>query len=358
KQEMSGFGHAHEGSEHGHGHEKENGFNLREVELFLTGEVDDLLIAEAVLAFSEDKTEVETAFVQTTSLPGGLALKGGKFFSGFGITNPQHPHQWSFADKPLIYELALGDHGLNEVGLQATWQADVPFLLEIGMEALQGRNEAFFDYKNEDLLPRHNGPRIGVGWLKLSPKTDLCHTVQFGLFGAGGVHQEIHEEEGPPAETNHFDGVSWFAGADAFYHYNAHGNRGQGDLTLQAEYFYRKKELAPEGGTEKIKGTQDGYYCQVLYGFMPRWRGGLRWDQVGLINKIQEDGVKESFGDSWRGTAMVDFSSSQNSMIRFQIAGGDYETEEGAERVWEGYLQFVLTLGSHGHHGEYVCFGH
>ncbi|HSR88113.1 MAG TPA: hypothetical protein VLL07_04095, partial [Pontiella sp.] len=38
KEEMPGFGHAHEEEEHAHG--QENGFNLREVELYLAGEVD------------------------------------------------------------------------------------------------------------------------------------------------------------------------------------------------------------------------------------------------------------------------------------------------------------------------------
>ena len=97
----------------------------------------------------------------------------------------------------------------------------------------------------------------------------------------------------------------------------------------------------------------------MLYGFLPRWRGGFRWDQVGLTNDLQEpEGAREEFGDSWRATAMVDFSPSNYSRLRLQASNGDYETATGSENVWEVYAQIVITLGSHTHKGEHVCSGH
>ena len=87
KEEMPGFGHAHEEEEHAHG--QENGFNLREIELYLAGEVDGYFRAAAILAFSEEEAEVEVAEIETTSLPWGFTLKAGKFFSDFGVVNKQ-----------------------------------------------------------------------------------------------------------------------------------------------------------------------------------------------------------------------------------------------------------------------------
>jgi hypothetical protein len=361
-EEMPGFGHGHADEEHAH--EQENGFNLREVELYLSGEVDGYFSAETTLAFTEDEAEVETATLETTALPHGFTIKAGKFFSDFGIVNAQHPHQWNFADQPLVYALTLGDHGLNEVGIQGAWKMEAPFLLQVGAEALQGDNEKMFAHEAGEVLPSHNGPRLGVAWLKIGPQLEHAHILNAGLFGGGGIHQEIHEETG--GDINHLDGHSYFAGASTFYHYSAHGDRGQGDLTVQAEYFYRNKDLdliasddpgAPLG--EAMESNQDGYYLQALYGFQPRWRGGLRWEQVGLINEEKEPGeARETFGDSWRATAMADFRPSNNSLIRLQASNGDYATEHGTENIWEGYVQVLITLGSHRHEESHACGGH
>ncbi len=361
KEEMPGFGHGHAEEEHAHG--QENGFNLREVELYLSGEVDGYFSAEAVFAFNAEEAEVETALFETTALPWGFTIKGGKFFSDFGIINAQHPHQWSFADQPLVYELTLGGHGLNDVGVQGSWQMNSPFTLQVGVEAFQGNNERMFADESGENLPSHDGPRLGVGWLKAGPDLGHAHTLRFGLFGGAGIHQETHEET--PASFNYLDGSSYFAGIDALFRHDAHGDRGQGNLTIQSEYFYRNKDLelvasddplAPLGGA--LDSSQDGYYVQGLYGFLPRWRSGLRWEQAGLVNDVQEPGeARENFGDSWRASAMLDFSPSPKSLLRFQINNGDYETETGSENVWEGYVQVVISLGAHRHEVEAACDG-
>lgn len=364
KEDMSGFGHGHAEEEHEHG--QENGFNLREVEIYLSGEVDGYFKAEATLAFNTDEAEVETATVETTDLPGGFTVRGGKFFSDFGIVNAQHPHQWNFADQPLIYELTLGDHGLNEIGVQGTWQANGPFHLKLGAEALQGDNEKMFAYENGEELPSHDGPRLGVGWLKFGPDLGHADTLRFGLFGGYGGHQEIHEDVPGSGMNDYLDGDSLFAGADLFYHHYAHGDRGQGDITFQAEYFFRSKDLeliasddgaAPLG--DNMESDQDGYYVQGLFGFLPRWRAGLRWEQVGLVNDVKEPGeAAEAFGESWRAAAMLDFAPSASSVIRLQAANGDYETDTGSENVWEAYVQVVVTLGTHSHREAHSCSGH
>ncbi|MCK4564878.1 MAG: zinc-regulated TonB-dependent outer membrane receptor, partial [Verrucomicrobia bacterium] len=56
------------------------------------------------------------------------------------------------------------------------------------------------------------------------------------------------------------------------------------------------------------------------------------------------------YGDSYRTSAMIDFSPSEFSRIRFQVSNGDYETAAGTENVWEGFVQLVVSLGAHGAH--------
>lgn len=100
----AGFGgHDHDhGHGHGHGHDHglDDGFNLRETEIALSGSVDNYLDAMVTLAIDEHDIEVEEAWFATRSLPAGLQLKGGKFLSDIGYINKQHPHDWDFVDRP------------------------------------------------------------------------------------------------------------------------------------------------------------------------------------------------------------------------------------------------------------------
>lgn len=110
-------------------------------------------------------------------------------------------------------------------------------------------------------------------------------------------------------------------------------------------------DLAPHlVGNSKVD-HQDGYYVQAVYGFLPRWRGGLRWEQVGLTNDSDlPDGTSESYGSSYRTGVMLDFTPSEFSRLRLQVNQGSYETVDGKEEVTEVYLQWMISLGAHGAH--------
>jgi len=355
--EMSGFGHVHRGEDHHH-HGPDEGFNLRHLELQCSADVDPYFKGAAIAAIDLESAEMEEAVIETTCLPWGFKLKGGKFFSDFGYINAQHSHQWDFTDQPLIYQLALGPHGLNDKGLQLSWLAPTPFYLLTGIEAFQGDNEQMFNYMGEEPLPTHDGPRLGVGWLKVGPNLPGNHALQFGVFGARGKHQEAHDGNADGTEDHWLDGHSTFWGGDAVYKYNAPHPHGQGDVILQGEYFNRRKDLELVGhdlmpqwvGNSRID-DQDGYYVQAVYGFLPRWRAGVRWEQVGLMNTSElPDGTNENYGSSYRTGPMLDFTPSEFSRIRIQANRGAYETANGRENVTELYVQWMISIGAHGAH--------
>ena len=355
--EMSGFGHSHGDGEHHH-HGVEEGINLRHVELQLSAEIDPYFKGSVIAAVDEDGAELETAEMETTALPWGLKLRGGKFYSDFGYLNAKHSHEWDFVDQPLVYQLLLGSHGLNDKGLQLTWLVPTPFYLLAGAEVFQGDNELMYAYHGEEPLPGHDGPRLGVGWLKFGPNLPGNHGLQFGLFAATGTHQEEHDGNGDGSADHWFDGDSTFWGGDVVYKYNASQPYGQGDVTVQAEYFRRRKDLELVAhdlfpalvGNDRID-TQDGYYVQAVYGFLPRWRFGLRWEQVGLTNETDyPDGSSASYGASWRLGPMLDWSLSEFSRLRLQFNRGSYLTEDGREDVNEIMLQWTVSLGAHGAH--------
>src|SRR5438874_4449329 len=71
---------------------QQRGFNARNIELAFDGAVDPYFEGFANIVFKLDndnqtEVEVEEAFLQTTSLPFNLQLKGGQFFAAFGRLN-------------------------------------------------------------------------------------------------------------------------------------------------------------------------------------------------------------------------------------------------------------------------------
>ncbi len=353
---MSGLGHECSG-DHGHAH-VEDGFNLRHMELVLSGEVDPYFKAYAIAAVSESDAEIEEAVIQTTFLPAGFQVQAGKFLSHFGRINQQHSHEWDFVDQPLIFKLALGDHGLQEKGVQVSWLAPTPFHLLAGVEAFQGGNEMLFNHEGGDELPDKDGPRLWAGWLKFSPNLPQKHGMQIGFSGGRGVHQEAHDGNSDNTNDHWLDGHGEFWGADFVYKYDSPHEHGNKDITFQAEYLWRKKDLEVYRhdlnsglvGRDRID-EQDGYYVQALYGILPRWRTGLRWEQVGITNDSDfPDGTSSSYEDSYRIAGMLDFTPTEFSRIRFQVNQGEYMLDSGEQDVWEVFMQLMISLGTHGAH--------
>lgn len=355
KEEIAGFGHHHEEEEeHHHHHGDKNGFNLHHIELGLSAEVDPYFRAWATLAFDDDEesTEIEEAVIQTTDLPYGLTLSAGKYMSGIGRINRQHSHVWDFMDTPLVYEKFFGSHGLREKGLQLTWKAPTPFYLLFGAEAGNGENETFSNQIGGEHLPDHDAPRLYTAFVKFAPELGDRHALQLGLSYVNARNQSLHEHEHDEGlEILALDGRNELYGADFVYKYAGHGEKGEGDFVLQGEYFLRNSDMRDHDEHHSYTNRQDGYYLQGLYGFAPRWRAGLRWEQIGLTNHIEDAEEGEyNAGSSWRATAMLDWKLSEFSLLRLQCARHNYATEDGREHAWEFGIQLQVSLGTHPAH--------
>ena len=340
---MSGF-------DNGGGSGPDNGFNLREVETGLSAEVDPYFRAWATVSVNEEGAGFEEAVLQTTSLPYGLTLSGGKIKSGIGRLNRQHAHAWDFLDAPLVYRAMFGDEGLSGDGVQLTWLAPTPFYLLFGTEVFNGDNEQSFNVSDAAEIPQHDAPRLYTAFMKTGPDLGPDHALQFGLSALSGRHQIWDEDAGAGAS-----GDSRIFGTDLVYKYDAKRAHGEGDWIVQGEYFYRDQNLGDTVGAWRDMpawtAQQDGYYVQGLYGILPCWRSGLRWDQVGLINDVRTpDAGTLSCADSYRLTAMLDWKLSEFSLLRLQAGHGWYATEDGTEDAWECALQWQVTFGKHGAH--------
>jgi len=354
------------GGEEGHGHgAMSNGFNLSEVELAFSATIDPYFDAAAYMAITgEGEFELEEAYLQTRSLPYGLKLKAGKFLSDFGYINRQHPHQWDFANQNLAYLNLLGDHGLQDVGVQLNWLPEWPLYTLLGVEALQGDQERFGALVDDEeeraetgLDSAKNGPRLWTAYVKVSPELGYSHALQLGAsYAQSRQHQEIHAHDDGGAELPFEEGLDGDAdlwGLDAVYKYDSGRAYGHGDLKLQAEYLRSVKSLEVRSGEpseigEEEEFTTDGLYVQGMYGFLPRWQAGLRYDTLGLTNKVSGG---DEFDSSDRWTAALAWIPTEFSLVRFQVERADIALEDGGSESFNTFwLQFLLSMGAHGAH--------
>ena len=341
----------------GHGADAARGFSLDGTELVMSASIDPYFRGHLILALQDEAAEIEEAWFQTTGLGNGLSLKGGRFRSGLGYQNEQHPHAWDFADNTLMYRALFGEAYGND-GVQLKWVAPTDLFMEFGAEAGRGANFPGTDRNTNGAgsvaLFGHLGGDVGVS-----------HSWRAGVSylhaNARDRASELEDMNGVHAETL-FSGKSKTWVADAVWKWAPNGNAREQNVKLAAEYFRRNERgnllcedntaaLGACGGTiGDYQSTQSGFYAQGVYQFMPRWRTGYRYDR--LNPGTVDFGVNSAFlpatdATPTRHSLMLDYSPSEFSRLRLQYSK-DKSMEGQNENQW--FVQYVHSLGSHGAH--------
>jgi hypothetical protein len=329
------------------------GFSLAESELIVSANIDPNFYGYLTLALSPENTlGVEEAAVQTTALGHGLTAKAGRFYSGIGYLNEQHPHAWDFVDAPLAYKAFLGRQYGND-GMQLKWVAPANTFIELGAEAGRGSNfpgselnrngvgsYALFAHLGDDIGTNHSW-RAGLSFLHNTAKA----RVYDDLDNAGNL------------ASNALDGESRLWLADFVWKWAPNGNPAYRNFKLQGEYFRRQEtgdltfDTAFTNSIDRYSATQSGWYLQGVYQFMPHWRVGLRADRLdsgavdyGAANSAYLNAPAYS---PTRNSLMVDYSPSEYSRLRLQLA-----QDKSHQGVTDNqlFLQYIMSLGAHGAH--------
>lgn len=352
-EERSITGFAAGGHEHGRG----RGFSLDASELVFSGNIDPYFRGYATLALADEEVEVEEAWFQTMGLGRGFTVKGGRFLSGIGYINEQHPHAWDFADQNLMYRALFGEHLIQD-GVQARWLAPTETFLEFGVEAARGQ---FFP--GSEAGGDRNGAGAWAAFAKVGGDLGESHSWRAGINYLAarprereGHFEDVNEIEAHTAFTG--DSEAWIA--DFVWKWAPEGNPAQRNFKFQAEYFQREEEgeLAcgdntADGGActglaDAYRSKQSGWYAQGVFQFMPRWRAGYRYDRL--------DSGTASFGaipiahedyKPYRHSVMLDFSPSEFSRLRLQLAQDRSMQGVKDDQV---IVQYVHSLGAHGAH--------
>ena len=94
---------------------------------------------------------------------------------------------------------------------------------------------------------------------------------------------------------------------------------------------------------------QSGWYAQAVYQFMPQWRAGYRYDRLDSGSASVDTTLFPILApyNPKKHTAMVDWSPSEFSRVRLQLAR-DYSRQNEPDN--QLFLQYILSLGAHGAH--------
>jgi len=379
------------------GHDpKQRGFTVQNLETTFEGQVDPYFRGQANIILQIDSggetiIEAEEAYLESTSLPWNLQLKGGQYFTEFGRLNPTHPHSWAFVDQPLVNNRFFGGDGLRNPGARLSWLVPTPFYSELffGVQNSQGETATSFRSggshgAEEEALPfalRHPDNDRGVrhvGDMLFAPRYAVSFDLtesQTTLFGASALF-------GPNSSGQVGDTRTQIYGVDALWKWKSPSHSGGFPfVSLQTEAMARRFRAGAFDWDENGNGVADagelvdlrtgapaslraesltdyGLYSQVLYGFRKGWVAGLRGDYV-----WGEKGKYEKFAKSIDGGPAFTTDPARDSRWRLSPNFTWYPTEFSKFRLQYNFdrrnnigddhsiwLQFEFLLGAHSSH--------
>ena len=325
----------------------QRGFTVQNVETVLEGAVDPYFRGQANIILQitpegETIIELEEAYATTSSLPKGLQVKAGHFFTEFGRLNPQHPHSWDFVDQPLVNGRFLGPDGLRSTGVRLSWLMPTSFYSEafIALQNSQGETARSFRSVPGDTLFGHEIREREVKSLtdllivpRYATSFDLSDT-QTLLLGASGAFGP--NGTGDTARTR-------VLGADVFWKWKpTNAFQGFPFVKVQAEWMQRTVST----GSDSAQRFRDwGSYLQINYGYKARRVVALRVDRVaGDTGDIRDVALTPR----WRVSPTYTWFPTEFSKLRLQ-----YNFDHGdafARKEHSVWLQFEFLLGAHSAH--------
>jgi len=308
----------------------ENRFFPREVELALFGMVDPFARADVSLEVAEEfednkrkiEATIEEAYMTLLTLPFDTQLKLGKLRPRFGLLNLLHPHALPQVDRPNVLARFVGQEGLTEQGVEASWILPTPFFQELSLGLFNGDNETAFGRSSL------KAPLL-VGRLRNFFELEEWAALQVGISGASGETSQRHR--------------STLAGFDAKYKWRADA-KAWPVFTLGAEAIYSNRIVdishpdTSAGDTRTRK--RFGWYTYAELEPTKRWTAGLRFDGTQFSTDP---------GNEWAVSPYLTFKPSDFLQFRFQYKRTDRDVP-GQRIADEFFLQTGFILGAHPAH--------
>ena len=345
------------------GSDRPGGFDVfqRSIELNVAASVDPFAKGYAVINASADSATgeatmgVEEAALQTTSLPGNLELKAGRFFGEFGRLAYIHDHELPFVNRPLVLDEYIGGESQSD-GAQLNWL--VPVEHYISLTAGVGDH-----FGGDSPNPEHPGNfRAFDGlnfWGRLSSYWDLSPNWQveagisglwnpkeqdrggFDTFiGSGGVPLTERERRlvgadlklsYVPLQNNQFRSFTW--GTEVLYSDNRYLADPDGSLAGTPP--------AMSGDEYGTRVGSVGLYSYVSYKWSRQWSGGFLF---GFAQNPEDHGA-----ETYDYSPFLTFALSHWNQLRLQYTHTSPNAASGLKPDDAIYLQWAWIIGAHSH---------
>lgn len=330
----------------------QRGFTVQNVETVFEGAVDPYFRGQANLILQitpegETQVELEEVYATTSSLPKGLQVKAGQFFTEFGRLNPQHPHSWDFVDQPLVNGRFFGPDGLRSTGVRVSWLLPTDFYSEAFLAVQNSQGETVTSFRGvpgETLFGRETRERTvsRVSDLLIVPRYaasfDLTDTETL-LFGASAAL-------GPNGTAD--NGRTRIYGVDAFWKWKpTNAFRGFPFVKIQGELMQRRASVGASTSQDLPAATfsDRGGYLQINWGYTAGRILGLRIDRV---SGDRGDPLEDALAPRWRVSPALTWFPTEFSKLRLQY---NFDRrgplQDDAHSLW---LQLEFLLGAHAAH--------
>ena len=342
------------------GSDRPGGFDIfqRSVELNAAASVDPFAKAYVVINASADPVTgesaltVEEAALQTTSLPGNLEVKAGRFFGEFGRLEYIHDHELPFVNRPLALDQYIGGESRTD-GLQINWLVPVEHYISLTL----GVGDQF----GGDNPPNFVGEtRHGSGlnyWGRLSTSFDLTSDISLEP-GISGLWNPRTVAQWDPAlnasGSNPFpmvDGNTYtererrLAGVDLVLSWKPLRNNQFQTITWGTEVLYSDNHydiMDPLGNAlPGVTVGSYGLYSYVTYKFHRQWTAGVQYEWMEDMANKQAKTSAYSANLTW--------ALSHWNQLRLQYTYTDPNAATGFQSDNAVYLQWAWIIGSHAH---------
>jgi len=318
------------------------GLSLGESEVSFSANVDDKFYGQLTVSYDDDNgkvgTDIEEAYIDTLALPDGFNMRLGRFFSDIGYLNSRHTHTDYFVDRPLSYQVFLGNQ-YGDDGVQLRWVAPTDIYLDVGGELFRGEN---FPTGGAN----HDG--IGTQTLFVHAGGDVGDENSW-LAGASVLKAKTTQAD------DGFSGDNKLYIVDGTWKWAPNGNTKDGGVTVRGEYLVDKRDgtyfnaddivVDPENPllSQPWVGERRGGYLEAVYRLNRTWDIGYRFDKLWPENSgpfpSDFDPVRNSVEATWR--------NSEFSYFRLQYSHEDPTRNTTDNAI---YLQYDVALGAHGAH--------
>ena len=352
------FGYRSRGSDQT-GSDRPGGFDVfqRSLELNVAASVDPFAKGYAVINASADAATgeanmgVEEAALQTTSLPGNLELKAGRFFGEFGRLAYIHDHELPFVNRPLVLDQYIGGESRSD-GLQVNWL--VPTEHYISLTA--GLGDSFGGDNPNPNNPGTYRAFDGLNfWGRLSSYWDLTPNWQLE-GGVSGLWNPKEQDRGgvilQPDGSGFAERERCLAGLDVKLSYVPLRNNQFQSFTWGTEALYSDNRYLvdptgnfdpgspPPGLNTETVGSL-GLYSYMTYKWSRQWSAGFLFDWMQNAQNNNDETTAYS--------PFITFALSHWNQLRLQYTHTDRNAASGFHPDDAIYLQWAWIIGSHSH---------